>query len=167
MDKSESRGLIPKAAGGSATIALGTGVIADISLPHERGKFVGIFQFAGTFSTASRSTSILKDTWLTNSRSSVGRSILIYARMASHLLVPHDLLRYCSCTSSLVSAHRIRRLLLACCRRRSARWSAMGRYPHLCSIVPRRLIDEDGERRSKPRRREGRRSWWIDLQEYR
>ena len=60
MDKSESRGLIPKAAGGSATIALGTGVIADISLPHERGKFVGIFQFAGTFSTASRSTSILR-----------------------------------------------------------------------------------------------------------
>jgi hypothetical protein len=38
---------------GSATVALGTGVIADISLPHERGKFVGIFQFAGTFSTAS------------------------------------------------------------------------------------------------------------------
>lgn len=43
-----------QAAGGSATIALGTGVIADISLPHERGKFVGIFQFAGTFSTASK-----------------------------------------------------------------------------------------------------------------
>lgn len=42
-----------QAAGGAATIALGTGVIADISSPHERGKFVGVFQFAGTFSTAS------------------------------------------------------------------------------------------------------------------
>jgi MFS family permease len=49
--------LMTQAAGGSATIALGTGVIADISLPHERGKFVGIFQFAGTFSTASESMS--------------------------------------------------------------------------------------------------------------
>jgi MFS family permease len=47
--------LMAQAAGGSATIALGTGVIADISLPHERGKFVGVFQFAGTFSTASES----------------------------------------------------------------------------------------------------------------
>jgi len=50
---SRSTILTKQAAGGSATIALGTGVIADISLPHERGKFVGIFQFAGTFSTAS------------------------------------------------------------------------------------------------------------------
>lgn len=42
-----------QAAGGAATIALGTGVIADISSPHERGKFVGVFQFTGTFATAS------------------------------------------------------------------------------------------------------------------
>lgn len=46
--------LMVQAAGGSATIALGSGVIADISLPHERGKYLGVFQFAGTFSTASK-----------------------------------------------------------------------------------------------------------------
>jgi hypothetical protein len=77
-------------------------VIADISLPHERGKFVGIFQFAGTFSTASKSMATLK-THLIISRSSTGRGVLVHFRMASDLLVSHYLLWCNSRTSSLVS----------------------------------------------------------------
>lgn len=95
--------LTSQAAGGSATIALGTGVIADISLPHERGKFVGIFQFAGTFSTASRLSLQVRYAQLTSSRSSTWRGVFVHSRMASNLLVPHHLLRGCSIAGSLVS----------------------------------------------------------------
>jgi hypothetical protein len=48
------------------------------------------------------------------SRSSVGRSILVYARMASDILVPHYLLRCSPPTSSLVSTlPRIRSLTIS------------------------------------------------------
>lgn len=43
---------IAQASGGSATIAIGTGVIADIAMPHERGTFLGCFNVTGTFSMA-------------------------------------------------------------------------------------------------------------------
>lgn len=78
-------------------------MIADISLPHERGKFVGIFQFAGTFSTASKPIPTLEIPGSSFSRSSIGRGVLVHSRMASNLLVPHYLLRCGTRTSSLVS----------------------------------------------------------------
>ncbi|EIW66819.1 hypothetical protein TREMEDRAFT_13664, partial [Tremella mesenterica DSM 1558] len=43
---------ILQATGGSATVAIGTGVISDVSMPQERGKYIGVYNFAGTFSMA-------------------------------------------------------------------------------------------------------------------
>jgi MFS family permease len=85
--------LMAQAAGGSATIALGTGVIADISLPHERGKFVGVFQFAGTFSTASESCPFNIADTDPHSWSSIRRCLCVYTRLAFHFLVSDHLLR--------------------------------------------------------------------------
>lgn len=34
-------------------IAIGTGVIADIAMPQERGKYIGAFNLTNTFGTAS------------------------------------------------------------------------------------------------------------------
>ncbi|CAD6587454.1 MAG: hypothetical protein TREMPRED_004760 [Tremellales sp. Tagirdzhanova-0007] len=38
-----------QATGGSAVIAIGTGVIADIAMPQERGRYLGIFNLCSTF----------------------------------------------------------------------------------------------------------------------
>ncbi|ORY29520.1 major facilitator superfamily domain-containing protein [Naematelia encephala] len=43
---------ILQATGGSSVIAIGTGVIADISIPQERGKYIGIFNLQATLGPA-------------------------------------------------------------------------------------------------------------------
>ena len=45
--------LTQQSTGGSCLIAVGMGVVADIALPHERGKYVGGFNLSTTFGTAS------------------------------------------------------------------------------------------------------------------
>lgn len=37
-----------QASGGSALIAIGTGVVADIAMPHERGRYLGLFNLGTT-----------------------------------------------------------------------------------------------------------------------
>lgn len=44
-----------QATGGSAVIAIGTGVIADIAMPQERGKYLGVFNLQSTAGPASKS----------------------------------------------------------------------------------------------------------------
>lgn len=44
-----------QATGGSCLIAIGSGVVGDIALPQERGKYMGIFNLTSTFGPASKS----------------------------------------------------------------------------------------------------------------
>ena len=40
--------------GGSAMIAIGAGVIGDIAMPQERGKYFGVFNLGTLFGPASK-----------------------------------------------------------------------------------------------------------------
>ncbi|KAK4687614.1 hypothetical protein P7C73_g2490, partial [Tremellales sp. Uapishka_1] len=44
---------ILQATGGSALIAVGTGVVSDVAMPSERGKYLGLFNATSTFGPAS------------------------------------------------------------------------------------------------------------------
>lgn len=56
-----------QATGGSCLIAIGSGVVGDIALPQERGKYMGIFNLTSTFGPASGwcSSGRRADGWLT------------------------------------------------------------------------------------------------------
>lgn len=40
---------IIQSSGGSATIAIGAGVVSDVARPQERGKYLGLFNLTSTF----------------------------------------------------------------------------------------------------------------------
>lgn len=43
-------------------IAIGAGVVADVALPQERGKYLGLFNMTSTFGPASESESTMRGT---------------------------------------------------------------------------------------------------------
>jgi hypothetical protein len=78
-------------------IAIGAGVVADVALPQERGKYLGLFNMTSTFGPASESESTLRGSLArpradVGSWASPGRCICGNSGLEVHLLVPHYLL---------------------------------------------------------------------------